>query len=247
MNQARSGEPLQWQEVWIAELSSGFVVLLLLPAILWLVRRLPLDFQNWRRLAWHVPGFIVFTLTHVALFVALRKLWFSAVGKSYALDSPLWFSLLYEARIDLLTYLLVIGLGYTYVFVLDRLRGEASFPDVAAQRYPSQFLIKMLRSEHLVAVADIDWIASARNYVMLHCGDREYPMRCTMNAMQEQLNPSQFARVHRTAIVNLGATRELVELSGEASAILKDGTQVAVSASYLAALRERLASRATAT
>ena len=102
-----------------------------------------------------------------------------------------------------------------YLVTAKSLQGEASFPSSTTQRYPSQFLIKMLRGEHLVAVSDIDWIASARNYLLLHCGGREYPMRCTMRAMEQQLDPARFARVHRSAIVNLEQVQELEqELEG---------------------------------
>lgn len=240
MNRARDGQPLEWQQAWIEEVSSAFAVMLLVPAVLWVVRRLPLEWQRWRQLLWHLPAFAAFTLVHVGLFVALRKLWFAAIGGRYTFDNPWWFGVAYEARIDLLTYLLIIALAYGYYFVLNRLRGEASFPNTKAQRYPSQFLIKMLREEHLVAVSDIERISAARNYLLLHVGDREYPMRCTMQAMQEQLDPQRFARVHRSAIVNLDEVTELVELPGEASVTLQGGALVPVSASYIADLKAHL-------
>ncbi|MFK7914153.1 MAG: LytTR family DNA-binding domain-containing protein [Pseudomonadales bacterium] len=240
MNQARNGQPLQWQQAWIEELSSALIIVLLVPCVLWLVRHLPLQINRWRRLLWHLPAFVVFTGVHVSLFVVLRKFWFAAIGSSYAFDSPWWFGLAYEARIDLLTYLLIVGLAYGYYFVLNRLRGEASFPRSGGHQYPSQFLIKMLRTEHLVAVSDIDWIAAARNYLLLHVGTREYPMRCTMTAMEEQLDPAGFVRVHRSAIVNLRRVTKLIELPGEASVELGGGGSVPVSASHLAELKQRL-------
>lgn len=54
-----------------------------------------------------------------------------------------------------------------------------------------------------VDVDDIVWIKASRNTVLIHLPDRVHEMRETMASLAERLDPRQFARVHRSAIVNV--------------------------------------------
>lgn len=60
-------------------------------------------------------------------------------------------------------------------------------------------------NEHvvLVAVEEIVWIKAARNTVEIHLVDRVHELRETMTALAARLDPRHFARVHRSAIVNV--------------------------------------------
>ena len=55
----------------------------------------------------------------------------------------------------------------------------------------------------LVAVDDIVWIKANRNTALLHVAQRVYEVRETMAALEARLDPRHFARVHRSAIVNV--------------------------------------------
>ena len=59
--------------------------------------------------------------------------------------------------------------------------------------------------EHVVFVPvdDIVWIRANRNTVQLHLADRTHEFRETMAALASRLDPRRFARVHRSAIVNV--------------------------------------------
>lgn len=59
--------------------------------------------------------------------------------------------------------------------------------------------------EHVVFVAvdDIVWIKASRNNVQIHLADRVHELRETMAALAARLDPRRFARVHRSAIVNV--------------------------------------------
>jgi hypothetical protein len=245
MERMEDGRPAWVVEPWFFEITSALALLVLFPAIVAGHRRIVARFPGLRaRTAAHVAGALVFSVAHVALMVLFRELAAGVAGREYDFG-PLVFNFLYELRKDGLTYAVVIALSAAYDFILDRLRGEASFlpeGDPEPAPYRRRFLVKMLQREYLVRVEDIDWIASARNYVLLHCGGREYPMRATMAAMERELDPAGFRRVHRTAIVNLARTRALhVPSEGEAAVELVDGTRVPVSARHLAGLREALA------
>jgi two-component system, LytTR family, response regulator len=54
-----------------------------------------------------------------------------------------------------------------------------------------------------VDVDDIIWIRSNRNSVQIHVPGHVYELRETMTALQARLDPRCFARVHRSAIVNV--------------------------------------------
>jgi two-component system LytT family response regulator len=55
----------------------------------------------------------------------------------------------------------------------------------------------------LVPVDDIVWIKANRNTTQLHVAQRTYELRETMANLVTRLNPRHFARVHRSAIVNV--------------------------------------------
>lgn len=65
--------------------------------------------------------------------------------------------------------------------------------------------IPVREDEHVVFVAvdDIVWIRASRNTVQLHVGGRVHELRETMTALAARLDPRHFARVHRSAIINV--------------------------------------------
>src|ERR1700682_896606 len=72
----------------------------------------------------------------------------------------------------------------------------------------------------------IDWIESAGNYVVLHCGGKTHVMRETLEHLREELG-ARFVRVRRDALVNAAAIRELHPLfRGEFRLALRDGSHV---------------------
>ncbi|HYG06529.1 MAG TPA: LytTR family DNA-binding domain-containing protein [Stenotrophomonas sp.] len=61
----------------------------------------------------------------------------------------------------------------------------------------------------LVPVEDIVWIRANRNTVQLHLQGATHELRQTMSALAARLDPRQFARVHRSAIVNVRRVKEI--------------------------------------
>ena len=93
----------------------------------------------------------------------------------------------------------------------------------------------------IVQVADISWFEAAGNYVKLHVGGDEHLARQTMKELQERLDPEQFVRVHRSAIVNIDRICELQPWShGEQVLILDDGTRITIGRRYREALARML-------
>lgn len=235
-------EPVTW------EFSSTVMLLALVPAVLAFERRFPLQQSTWRRVVpWHVIATVVYSVAHVLGMVALRHLIYEIAGSRYSFgDWPT--ELAYEYLKDVRTYAFVLGLVYLYRLLVLRLRGEARLlvapdagPPVEAVDRPTRFLVRKLRAEFLVPASDIEWLEAAENYVNLHVRGHVYPLRSTMTAIEERLDPLRFVRVHRSYIVNLDFLERIEPLdTGDARLLLKDGNRIPCSRRYRQSLREEL-------
>jgi two-component system LytT family response regulator len=100
-----------------------------------------------------------------------------------------------------------------------------------------RLVIKMNGHVFFVKTEEIDWLEAEGNYVRLHAGKESYLLRDTISALEAQLDPRKFVRVHRSAIVNIDRIQELQPwFHGEYRILLGEGVQLTLSRSY----RERL-------
>ncbi len=70
-----------------------------------------------------------------------------------------------------------------------------------------------VRDRHNIRVLDVDtvdWIGVEEEQVLVHVGDKAYPIRRTMAELESRLDPRRFFRAHRSAIVNLDRVKEIV-------------------------------------
>lgn len=108
---------------------------------------------------------------------------------------------------------------------------------VDTPRYAMRFTVRDGERYVLVRVADVDWAEASANYVRLHVGPKTFQMRTTMSELERQLDPGQFTRIHRSAIVNLDRIREIrPEWHGEYEVALVTGATLRLSRGY----RDRL-------
>jgi hypothetical protein len=245
MDLRRQHLQFDWREPVIWEGSSCLVLLALIPALIAYERRFRFQASTWRRvLPWHVLGTVVFSVTHVLAMVGLRKIAYAAMGRHY--DFGYWpRELFYEYLKDARTYAAILLIVYFYRLLLLRLQGEArlltapdSGPAVDPIDRPERFLVRKLGAEFLVPAREIEWLEAAENYVNLHVRGRVYPLRSTMTAIQDRLDPQRFVRVHRSHIVNLDFLTQIEPLdSGDARLQLKDGTKIPCSRRYRSQLR----------
>ena len=79
----------------------------------------------------------------------------------------------------------------------------------------------------------INWIEADDKYIRLHTSEKKYLIRQTLNAVEAELDPNVFARVHRSIIVNLTCVSELhPTFNGEYVLILNDKTKLRLSRNY---------------
>ncbi|MDA0977318.1 MAG: LytTR family DNA-binding domain-containing protein [Proteobacteria bacterium] len=99
--------------------------------------------------------------------------------------------------------------------------------------YPDKIAIKDTGETTLVKSADIDWVDAAGDYMCIHANDETHVMRITMKELEQQLDPAQFQRVHRSTIVNLNRVSKVCShMNGEFHLILDNGASIKMSRSY---------------
>jgi len=100
-------------------------------------------------------------------------------------------------------------------------------------RYMSRIVFKSRGRILFLPVAEIRWIGAEENYIRVATGSETHLLRETMARIEEQLDPSMFLRVHRSAIVNLQFVKEVrTEPGGEYSVLLANGQKIGMSRSY---------------
>lgn len=114
-------------------------------------------------------------------------------------------------------------------------------------KYRERLLVSRDGSSTVIAARDIEWAEAAANYVKLHVGPAAHTIRESMQAMEAQLDPSRFARIHRSAIVNIDHIREIQPwFSGDQIIILRSGAKLKLSRTFRRSFEERFGVRQSA-
>ncbi len=118
--------------------------------------------------------------------------------------------------------------------LLSELRGEEAVEHLVV-RSPGKI--------RFVPVADVDWVESAGNYVMVHVGSESHLMRETMSELDARLDSRRFVRTHRTAIVAIARIREVkISTAGDGRVFLENDQVVPLSRRFRKRFDEALAS-----
>jgi two-component system LytT family response regulator len=95
-----------------------------------------------------------------------------------------------------------------------------------------------------VRLPEIDWIEAADYYAGLHVGEKVHLLRRSISELEQDLDPAQFCRIHRSSIVNLDRVRGLkLNQEGEYSVLLEGGVILRLSRRYRKQLQSRLDQR----
>jgi two-component system LytT family response regulator len=85
----------------------------------------------------------------------------------------------------------------------------------------------------LVKTAALQWVEAEDNYVRLHVEGTSHLLRQTMTGLLARLDPAQFRRIHRSAIVNLDCIKEFQPWTGgDYLVIMRDGTKLTLSRTF---------------
>jgi two-component system LytT family response regulator len=103
-----------------------------------------------------------------------------------------------------------------------------------------RLVVSTAASDLVIPVAEIDWIGADDYYACLHVGAKDYLLRETLTSLEARLEARRFARVHRSAIVQLDRVREMrATLHGD-EVVLRNGACVPVSRRKRAMLEDLL-------
>lgn len=237
---ARLDKPVATWEAFVWEFTSLLLIALLIPAVMWLNRRFPINHQSWKRtVPLNMLATVPFSVIHVTGMVMLRKLSYAAAGLHYDFGAPVarWF---YEYRKDVVAYLLILVIGYALRFYLLYQQEKSAKNRVPppADEPLQRLVVKKRNREFILNTTDIDQIEADGNYVTVYSQGSSYPLRDSLKSLEGKLDSRRFARVHRRHIVNIDRIREIQPWDhGDYRIVLKDGTFVNFSRRY----RDRLA------
>lgn len=109
----------------------------------------------------------------------------------------------------------------------------------AGPRYLERLVIKNGGRVFFLHVQDIYCIEAEGNYVRVYDNQKGYLLRETISSLEEQLDPKQFLRIHRSAIVKIDRIKEMQPwFHGEYRIIMENGKQLALSRNYRSNLQE---------
>ncbi len=233
----RAGVTADTSLPWLYEYSSAVVLLALYPAVLLLVRRMPVLTSNWQT---HVPLYlgcsVIFSALHVTGMVMIRKVafWLFQPGP-YIFFGDVMREASYEYRKDIVTFAMFTAVAH---LVLARVKP-------ASDDRPKRLQFKTGAQTVYIEAADFLFAKAAGNYVEIHTSAGMHLVRQSLAGFERILTDAgvRSARTHRSYIVATDRIASVTPTSdGDAELTLKSGARLPVSRRFRKALDEVLAS-----
>ena len=113
--------------------------------------------------------------------------------------------------------------------ILEKLLGEVR----QKQTYLDRLMVSVGNRYVLLPVSEILYLQADDKYVEIHTSDKKHLLRETLTDLEAKLDPTRFARIHRSCIVNLDAIRQLTPRShGDYWVELTNGERLVMSRRY---------------
>ena len=116
---------------------------------------------------------------------------------------------------------------------LDRLRAQLR----GRARHFARLCVRAEGRAIVLATEKIDWLAADGNYVIVHAAGEAYVHRTALAALEARLDPLQFVRIGRSALVRRGSVVEIARTR----VTLRDGTVLRISRRFRARVLAALA------
>jgi two-component system, LytTR family, response regulator len=112
-------------------------------------------------------------------------------------------------------------------------RLNSAVPTASESQWISRLSVKADERILFVPVDEILWIEAANKYVVIHTSDGTHIARHTIQGLEEKLNPREFVRTHRSALVRKAAVRGMHPLfHGDYIIRLSNGAEAPLSRSF---------------
>jgi two-component system LytT family response regulator len=104
-----------------------------------------------------------------------------------------------------------------------------------------RILIRDRTDVHVIPAAKIDYLESQDDYVSVKVGEKEFLKEQTLSELEQLLDPARFVRIHRRYLLNVARLARIEQaVTDSRVAVLQDGTELPISRSGYAKLREIL-------
>ena len=159
---------------------------------------------------------------------------------------PRWFSGSLNFSLVILVWCglyLAFKMGLRFVKGDEAQKAAEAISSLASvSSYPEFIALERNKKIVLLPVTSITVIQGAGDYVEINTDDGTFLKRESLSNMDKTLDPQLFQRVHRSAIVNLHAIKELEPKGkGDFTLVLKSGAKIASSRSYMKDFKSRFA------
>lgn len=125
--------------------------------------------------------------------------------------------------------------------VVATLRGGDPEAD-QARTYAEELWVPDRGDRIRLPVSLIDWVEAERDYIRIHSRGRSFLVRKAIRDLQDELDPREFLRVHRGAIVRRDRIVRLARRpGGPAALVLQSGAEIPVARRQTAAVRKAIA------
>lgn len=208
------------------QVTSAVAVLIMIPLVLRWMRLFPMKRDAWAAaIIGHTAGSIFFAFGHHALMVAMRIPWYRLNGIDYVWREPFANNLIVEYQKDIKVYLGILLVASAYKLYRRPLRPKEP-PAI------DRLVVQTGSGRSVLGFDQIDYLEGARNYVSVYADGREYVVRDTMTGLMKKLPRGQFARTHRSFIVNLSRIEEIRNVDGSPRVFLESGAHIPLSRGY---------------
>jgi two-component system LytT family response regulator len=128
------------------------------------------------------------------------------------------------------------------ILTRETLPAKALVSEARTARSPlERILIRDKADVHVIPVAKIDYFEAQDDYVSLKVGDRTLLKEQTLSELEQLLDPNRFVRIHRRYLLNVARLVRIEQsVTDSRVAVLHDGTELPISRSGYAKLREIL-------
>ena len=99
--------------------------------------------------------------------------------------------------------------------------------------YASEIWVKHGESRLRVDLRDVSWFAAEGDYVRIHIDGSSYLLRSTTSQMERKLDPAEFIRIHRGAIISFSRLRRICRRAdGRVTVIMANGAELPVGRAF---------------
>ena len=233
-----AGRPASLSGFIISWIFCGYSWGLLTYPVLRFMQQFSLPRLGWYRfLLMHIPAAFVFSFVQLGIYLMIAGVLFRASGRGF------WefykFLLANELQSSLLVYAAIVAavtayhrfFGIRSTMPLEATLNEPSAPaknrNSVASASSNGFIRRIAVKENgrilLIGVDEIVRVESYGNYLFLHTDDRKYLHRETMTAIEKKLDPYEFVRIRRSAIVRIDRIKEMHPVDNGEFEIILDG------------------------